>query len=142
MTSRLVTIESIPPRVIAAGQIAVGRLVIRRGQRELFQVIDAMHPAGGFMGRLYRGEQKRDQDSDDRDDDEQLDERERATLAERSDSAHEILRIDFRFGYGDFEMTRIRVVSIRINEIRHLRPPCQVCLWPFCHEPAGQVPFP
>ena len=57
---------------------AVGALVVHGGQGQLFEVVRALHAAGGLTGRLHRREQERDQNGDDRDDNKELDECEAA----------------------------------------------------------------
>jgi len=49
-------------------------------ERDLLEVVGALHAVGGFADLLDRGQQQPDQDGDDRDDDEQLDEREAGAL--------------------------------------------------------------
>ena len=43
-------------------------------QTELFEVVGAAHPPGGFPGGLDGGKEESDEDADDRDDDEEFDE--------------------------------------------------------------------
>ena len=49
-------------------------MIVMKGERELFEGIDALDAAGGFTGGLYGRQQKSDQDRDDRDHDQKLDE--------------------------------------------------------------------
>ena len=63
------------------GGISVSSMVVVQGHPELLQIVGALHPPGGFAGRLDRGEQQRDENSDDRNDNQQFHERKTAATA-------------------------------------------------------------
>ena len=66
-------------RGVGAGrEAAVGVVVVVARQRDLLEVVGALHPRGGLADLLHRGQQQADQDRDDGDDDEQFDQREGA----------------------------------------------------------------
>src|SRR5262249_51442816 len=51
-------------------------VVVVHRQRQLLQVVGALHARGGLADLLYRGEEKTNQDGNNSDDDQQLDQRE------------------------------------------------------------------
>ncbi len=61
----------------ARGKPAVRFVVVVQRQANLLEVIPALKSPGGFPGRLHRGEQERDQDTDDGDHHQQFDQGER-----------------------------------------------------------------
>ena len=65
-----------PHEVSARRKCLIDILIIMACQRELLEVIGALHSPGGFAGCLDRRQQQGDQDGNDRDHDEKLDERE------------------------------------------------------------------
>ena len=66
-------------RVGVRRQFLECRLVVHRGERELFEVVLPLGAGGGFAHLLHSGEEQADQDCNDRNHDEQLDECKRAT---------------------------------------------------------------
>ena len=70
----------ISSHVVAHGEATIPTFVVQHRQGQLLEVVRALGAAGRFAGRLDRGQQKCDQDSNDRNDDEQLDEREATPL--------------------------------------------------------------
>src|SRR6516165_6193137 len=56
-----------------------GTLVVIQGQADLLQIVGALDAPRRLAGRLYRGQQERDQDGDDGDHHQKFDERESAT---------------------------------------------------------------
>jgi hypothetical protein len=61
--------------VLAGRQAVVGTLEIMQGQTDLFQMVDALRPPSRLAGGLHRGQQQRDQHTDNRNHDQQLDQR-------------------------------------------------------------------
>lgn len=59
--------------MIRARKRVVYIVIIVTGERDLFDSVRAVHASSRLSGRLHRGEQKRDQDSDDRYDHEKFD---------------------------------------------------------------------
>ena len=64
---------------LTAGETALRVVVGVQRQRQLLEVVGALHPAGCLADLLDGGQQKPDEDGDDGDDHQQLDQREGAT---------------------------------------------------------------
>src|SRR5262249_20798719 len=68
-------------RIDTGRELEVDVVVVVEGQRQLLEVVGALHPCGSLADLLHRGEQQANQDGNDGDHHQQLDQREAAHAA-------------------------------------------------------------
>ena len=71
----VLSVGSSDDKVSVVWQVVANVVIVVHSERQLFEVVRALHSSRGFARRLYGRQKEPDENADNRDNDEQLDER-------------------------------------------------------------------